>query len=107
RRRRPVMAPRVAPAGNRGPRRWAAALLLAVLALTGAAVALRFRPRPPPAVAAADPDEDLDALIIPRNPGYLGPQACAACHAARVAQMQTTRHFRACRVPRPGDMPPG
>jgi tetratricopeptide (TPR) repeat protein len=30
------------------------------------------------------------------NPGYVGPQACASCHAERVAEFQKTRHFVAC-----------
>ena len=31
------------------------------------------------------------------NPGYIGPAACAECHAQRVSQMRSTRHFQACR----------
>jgi tetratricopeptide (TPR) repeat protein len=41
------------------------------------------------------------------NPGYVGPQACAECHADRVAEFRATRHFLANDVPRPGTMPVG
>jgi tetratricopeptide (TPR) repeat protein len=51
-------------------------------------------------------DDDLD-LPISENPGYVGVQACAPCHATRVAQFQKTNHFLACREPRPGAMPEG
>lgn len=42
------------------------------------------------------------------NPeGYIGIDACAACHAERVAEFRETRHFQAC-LPTPVDtMPPG
>src|SRR5262249_45417607 len=33
--------------------------------------------------------------------------ACVACHAKRVAEFETTRHFRACCAPPPGSMPAG
>lgn len=54
-------------------------------------------------VAASD---DLDQGD-PANPGYLGPQACSECHAERVTQMQSSRHFRTCRVPVVAEMPAG
>ncbi|MEX2559468.1 MAG: tetratricopeptide repeat protein [Pirellulales bacterium] len=38
---------------------------------------------------------------------YLGSQACAACHDERVAEFQTTRHFRTSRLPQADDMPAG
>src|SRR5262249_43826621 len=41
------------------------------------------------------------------DPGYVGPQACAPCHAARVTQFEATRHFRACCRPGPTVMAPG
>jgi tetratricopeptide (TPR) repeat protein len=87
-------------------RRYRLGFLLAVVALAGA-VALWWRPRPqPPATAAAGLDLEPDAPPAP-DPGYLGPQACVACHAQRVAEFQATRHFRACRRPQPETMPPG
>ncbi|HEV3115720.1 MAG TPA: tetratricopeptide repeat protein [Gemmataceae bacterium] len=48
-----------------------------------------------------------DASTIVRNPGYLGPQACAPCHSGRVAEFRSTRHFRACCVPQTATMPAG
>ena len=33
------------------------------------------------------------------NPGYLGMESCAACHAARVAEFRKTNHYWACRRP--------
>jgi tetratricopeptide (TPR) repeat protein len=60
--------------------------------------------QPPPAVT--DQDAEVEEPTVP-DPGYLGPQACAACHARRVAEFQATSHFRACRLPRVETMPPG
>jgi tetratricopeptide (TPR) repeat protein len=53
--------------------------------------------------SAASEEERLD----PVNPGYLGPQACAECHAERVVGMQRSRHFRTCRLPVAAEMPDG
>jgi tetratricopeptide (TPR) repeat protein len=53
----------------------------------------------------ADIEEWQDTPVAP--PGYLGTEACAPCHAKRVAEFKATRHFQACRVPRPGEMPVG
>lgn len=39
------------------------------------------------------------------NPGYLGPDACVACHAKRVAEFKKTSHFRACWQTEAEDMP--
>jgi tetratricopeptide (TPR) repeat protein len=54
-----------------------------------------------------DQDAEPDEPAAARNPGYLGPQACAPCHARRVAEFQQTRHLRACRLPQAEAMPPG
>jgi tetratricopeptide (TPR) repeat protein len=52
--------------------------------------------------------DDLDsAEPAAPDPGYVGPQACAACHAARVAEFLKTSHYLACRLPRAETMPPG
>src|SRR5205807_2120137 len=59
---------------------------------------------PLPNQTSADTD---DGSTIVRNPGYLGPQACAACHSGRVAEFRATRHFRACCVPQTATMPAG
>jgi tetratricopeptide (TPR) repeat protein len=64
------------------------------------------RRAPPPGSAVASQNVDFDEPAAP-DPGYLGPQACAACHAQRVAEFQATRHFQACRLPQAETMPPG
>jgi tetratricopeptide (TPR) repeat protein len=56
-------------------------------------------------VAGADVDDEPEPVV--QNPGYLGPDACAECHAKRVAEFRGTNHFRACRRPADGEMPPG
>ena len=65
----------------------------------------------------SDPVTSPQALVPPQNdqvvkssvanPGYLGQQACAECHAKRVAEFQETRHFLANRVPSADIMPAG
>jgi tetratricopeptide (TPR) repeat protein len=64
---------------------------------------------PAPKVPVADRADDPGEWREPAapDPGYVGPEACSACHAERVAEQRGTSHFRACRVPREGDMPPG
>lgn len=49
----------------------------------------------------------VQAFEIPKakNPGYVGYQVCAECHAARVAECEPTSHFLTCRVPTPERMP--
>lgn len=91
-------------------RRWllfAPALLVCCLGTTAALTwwyrrAIETTPQKP-----AEFDEDLNVLITPLNPGYVGPQACAECHAKRVAEFASTRHFMACRPPDPALMPEG
>jgi tetratricopeptide (TPR) repeat protein len=69
-----------------------------VAAIGVAAAWWYFRPRPPIAVSLEPKDEGEGA---PANPGYLGPQACAECHAERVADFLKTRHAVACVEPSP------
>ncbi len=47
--------------------------------------ARRFFLPSPPAVSSIFDEDPEDPLVHPtgNNPGYLGPQACAACHAER------------------------
>jgi tetratricopeptide (TPR) repeat protein len=59
-----------------------------------------------PTAPAAVADDDLAPSVV-LNPGYVGAQACAPCHADRVAEFRQTNHFRACRRPKDGPMPPG
>ena len=61
----------------------------------------------PPTREAPEPQSDAlrsDLVEVSRNPGYVGLQACAACHAERVAEFQRTSHFRTCRRPDPVTM---
>jgi len=39
------------------------------------------------------------------NPGYVGYEQCAECHAARVVECEPTSHFQTCRVPTAERMP--
>src|SRR5262249_7244761 len=51
-------------------------------------------------------DDEYDRVVAPENPGYVGIQACAECHAKRVKEFQGTRHFQAC-TPASGARAPG
>ena len=42
--------------------------------------------------AGNETDPDPSAV----NPGYVGPEACAECHARRVAEFKQTQHYSAC-----------
>jgi tetratricopeptide (TPR) repeat protein len=64
-------------------------------------------PGSPPLPDLAQLNEYPDESTIPANPGYVGPAACAPCHAARVTEFLKTPHARACRRPQDGPMPPG
>ena len=100
-------------------RRGLAGIVLGMLAVIAGAVAFAWRPREKPAdenrvtssaatsasTDSAD-DDPLDKPIV-RPAGYVGPQACAACHAERWAEFQTTRHFLACVLPQADEMPAG
>ena len=88
-------------------RRWTVSATVALLVAAGAAALWKWwHPSEPPIPVLADEDaesEEAPAL----DPGYLGPQACVDCHARRVAEFQTTRHFLACRPAQADTMPPG
>lgn len=92
-----------------GPRRrlW---ILLAVAALLAVAGGIAYRQwpveQPSPANSFSHDDAEVDDFM-PRNPGYIGIEACAKCHAQRVAEFKATTHFHACREPAPGEMPAG
>ena len=42
---------------------------------------------------------------LEKTSGYVGPEACAACHRERVAEFIQTKHFLACREPQADKMP--
>jgi tetratricopeptide (TPR) repeat protein len=95
---------------NQAPqlRRGIVCALLGVTILAGGAVAYhwwRSRIRPAPVSGANFKDED-DEPAVP-DPGYLGPQACAPCHADRVAEFLNTSHYRTSRVPQQETMGDG
>jgi tetratricopeptide (TPR) repeat protein len=54
-----------------------------------------------------DDDEEIDRLLAVTNPGFVGIKACAQCHARRVEEFKTTRHFGACKEPEDGVAAPG
>jgi Flp pilus assembly protein TadD len=79
--------------------------------LVGAAAVYWWFPRKPspptPAPVVVIDDEPDIPLPVAANPGYLGPQSCASCHAKRVAEFLRTNHAHAARRPDPATMPPG
>ena len=84
-------------------------LLIAVMAAIGI---VRFAPyfrqaasNTPQPTATVSPSVSPRKMVV--NPGYVGPQACAECHAHRVAEFSLTNHFRACREPQVEQMPAG
>ena len=99
---------------SRPPAAWPARriFLCAVVGLIviGGAVFLRNWSRRdvrPVETAPNRPVETAFATDRTLNPGYLGAQSCAECHADRVAEFQSTRHFLANRIPKTGNMPDG
>jgi tetratricopeptide (TPR) repeat protein len=76
------------------------------LALPAAALAIWLWPDRTPPASALDEDDDLDRVLAVVNPGYVGIEVCAECHAQRAAAVKTTRHFLACR-PATGVAAPG
>jgi tetratricopeptide (TPR) repeat protein len=91
---------------HRDPR-WVAAWAIAGLLIALAVVAVRVsRQDPAPGITVVAAVEEFVEPIV-SNPGYLGPQACADCHAERVAKFHQTRHFLANCVPDPHRVPKG
>jgi tetratricopeptide (TPR) repeat protein len=76
-----------------------------VLLLVAATVAIWFWAEQTQPESALD-DDDLEQLPAVANPGYLGIESCAECHARRVALVKTTRHYLAC-TPATGVAAPG
>src|SRR6516165_12777849 len=60
------------------------------------------------AIDEGRPEDSMDAMETSvDNPGYVGMEACAKCHADRVAEFRGTNHERTFREPKPRDMPRG
>jgi len=95
-------------AGPSAWRRWAVWVIVGLAAVAGGTLAFWWWPsgRPPVQSVSNEIDEWEEPVAHP-DPGYLGPRACAACHAKRVAEFQTTNHYRACRLPEATTMAPG
>ena len=53
-----------------------------------------------------DPDDESDPVLTVTNPGYVGIDTCAKCHAKRADEFKTTRHYLAC-TPASGVAAPG
>lgn len=85
------------------------ALLAAAVALgliMATAVLWRRSSIPPKMAAHEDGCGELEEQPV-ENPGYVGLEACAACHAERAAEFRSTNHFRTFRVPDSAAMPAG
>jgi tetratricopeptide (TPR) repeat protein len=74
---------------------WVGAGLFLTL-LVGTTLAVWFWPEETPPPAAETGDDDLERLLAVVNPGYVGIETCAECHAARAAEFRTSRHYVAC-----------
>lgn len=89
-----------------------AGLGIVVLVVSLAAAAWLRHDAPPAeksrlASVAAEDAADLpdDPPVV--NPGYVGIESCAGCHAERVAEVRETNHARTFRRPEAGGMPAG
>jgi tetratricopeptide (TPR) repeat protein len=76
---------------------------LAVLLLLAAGAAAWRWSHPTQSPLAED---EADPTLTVVNPGYVGIETCAECHAARAAAFKTTRHYLAC-TPASGVKSPG
>src|SRR5205807_2751540 len=95
--------------GTSRSRLWAVSVILGMIAAAGGGIAFWRQPSPHVqriATAIEDDDDDFEDDAV-ANPGYVGMQACAACHAERVAEFETTNHARTFRVPEARAMPAG
>jgi tetratricopeptide (TPR) repeat protein len=88
--------------------RWCFPVVAGLFVMVCGAVVFLYRPRSQSArnaVVSIQPDQAVGPSANPH--GYLGPQACAACHAERVEEFHATRHYLACVVPSADHMPEG
>ncbi len=87
-------------------------ILIGVLVAGGVGLAfwLGYTPpaaeQPPPESPGFE-DEDIERVLAVVNPGYVGIEVCAQCHAQRASVVKTTRHFLACRTAAEGVTAPG
>jgi tetratricopeptide (TPR) repeat protein len=81
------------------------ATVAAALVLAGVASAVWLWPSS--RIPDPDPNPDDPGEPIVLNPGYLGIDSCAPCHAGRVAEFRKTNHYWACRRPEDAPLAPG
>lgn len=107
-------------AHQRGSQRWVIVTIIGLLTTFGGVIAVRERlsqqsvHKNVTALKSAASTEigwfdqdNLPSKTIVRPAGYVGPQACVSCHAERVSEFKTTRHFLACVLPQSDKMPSG
>ena len=89
-------------------------IALCSLALLMFATGCNRAPAPKDAAQSPAADDTLTALIsapleVPKipNPGFVGPDACRACHAERVEEFMHTNHAHTFRMPTVEKMPDG
>src|SRR5262245_24358482 len=75
-------------------KRYIGLLLVAVIAsgLCAALLIFRHKPSEDDGSAVANIETTANKTPLNTNPGYVGIEACADCHADRVAEFRETRH---------------
>ncbi len=88
----------VMPTRRGGTRVITALIVIAALCVIAAVIWSRHESEP-----ARKPQRTATVLHESAN-GYVGPEACRECHAARVEEFTSTNHFRTARKPDATDM---
>jgi tetratricopeptide (TPR) repeat protein len=99
------ISPRFSSDGELTRLRWTIVVAIAIVA--GSFACWRWGGTQSPAVSDSNRNSHIAELIAavelddgpPDRPGYLGWEACSACHAERVKEFQASRHFLACCLP--------
>lgn len=86
-------------------RRWVLGGLAGLVVAFCSVTAFWWRPSGEPLPVVTSTSDPTRSTINPH--GYLGPHACAACHADRVTDFLATRHYLACVLPESNAMPVG
>ena len=94
------------PGGRRVLSITAGGTVVLALSLAGWWVASSRKTEPSGETKSTSSSEPKNTPASSSNPrGYVGIQACAECHAERVKDFKTTRHYLACMPPDPAEMP--